>query len=131
MTVGLASSDGRPTPYLRWSEPGEVDGSVPDGWVAEAVGTWQRVQAEVVYDSRRHDVMICDGLGHGDTAAALYAAGWIRCAVEGRKSLWARDRVMAAQQALTRSEAAAVASTGHTGVEHAHQRSAPGRGISL
>lgn len=130
MTVGLASADGRPTPYLRRSSPGEVDGSVPDGWVAEPAGTWHRGRVDVVYDPRRHDVMVCDGLRR-DTAAALYAAGWMRCAVEGRKSLWARDRVMAAQQALTQSEVAAVASTGHTGVERAHQRPAPGRGIGL
>jgi hypothetical protein len=130
MTVRLASADGRLTPYLRVSTSRDTDG-VPEGWVAEAAGTWSRGEAEVVYDPRRYDVMISDGLGDDGTEAALRDSGWVRCAVDDRRSLWARDRVLAAQQALTRSEIATAGPVGPAGVEHPQRRPAPSRGIGL
>jgi hypothetical protein len=110
VNVHLASSDGFPAPFVRPAAPqgASQDDSrvVPDGWVVESTGLWRGGAAEVVYDPRRHDVMVTEGVGHDELDAALRADGWMRCAVEGRKGLWARDRLVAVRNTLARFDQA-------------------------
>jgi len=78
--------------------------------------------------------MITEGVGHDEVDAALQADGWMRCAAEGRKGLWARDRLVAARSTLARFDHAAA------GAEPAHlatperpplDRPEAGRGLGL
>lgn len=133
MSVHLASSDGFPTPFLRPAVPEHGGEGVPDGWVAEPAGEWRGLAAEVVYNPRRHDVMVSEGVVRDGTSAALSADGWMRCAVEGRTTLWARDRIAATQEALARfDEAAAAEPVVLPGaVRTAVERTEPGRGLGL
>lgn len=67
--------------------PRAPSGPVPPGWVAEPVGRWQGRETEVVYDPRRHDVMLTQqtepfAVG-ADTASALEADGWERRSGDG------------------------------------------------
>jgi hypothetical protein len=106
---------------------------VPDGWVVESAGLWRGRAAEVVYDPRRHDVMITDGVGHDATEASLRADGWERCAIDGRKGLWARDRQVAARGALARLDQVA-GGVGHGGPAQTPRpgdRPEVGRGLGL
>ena len=84
-------------------------GPIPLGWVVEHVGYWPGVSGndtEVVYNPRRHQVMITQRLGP-ESVASLHADGWQRHAADGDRVLWSRDRVAATQAALTRIDQAA------------------------
>jgi hypothetical protein len=104
---------------------------VPDGWVVESAGLWHGRPAEVVYDPRRHDVMITEGVGHDEVDAALRADGWMRCAVEGRKGLWARDRLVAVRNTLARFDHAAGGAELATPERPPLERPEAGRGLGL
>jgi hypothetical protein len=84
-------------------------GPLPVGWIVEDVGQWPGVHgtdAEVVYNPRRHQVMVTQGLDP-ESAAALQADGWQRHATDGDRVLWTRDRVAVTQAALARLDQAA------------------------
>lgn len=131
MNVHLVSSVGFPTPFLRPAAPPHGDHGVPDGWVAEPAGEWRGRAAEVVYDPRRHDVMVSEGLVRDDASAALCTDGWMRCAVEGGRTLWARDRIAATREALARLAEAAAAELALLpgAVRGTIGRPEPGRGL--
>lgn len=137
MSLHLASSDGVPAPYVRPAvRPDAGAGGhevVPDGWVVEPAGLWRGRAAEVVYDPRRHDVIITEGVRHDATEATLRADGWQRCAIDGPKGLWARHRLVAARGALARLDHAA-AGVGHVDpakTQRAGARPEVGRGLGL
>jgi hypothetical protein len=86
-------------PVLR---PLGSDGPTPGGWRAEPAGRWAGRDVEVVYDPRRHDVMVAtNGLPERQWEA-FRAAGFELIDVAGRDELWIRDRVAAARLGLAR-----------------------------
>lgn len=133
MSVHLATSNGFPTPFLRSAAPQHGEEAVPHGWVAEPAGEWGGRPVEVVYDARRHDVMVSEGVVRDDTSAALRADGWMRCAVEGRRTLWARGRIAATREALARfDDVAATEPALPPGAARSPVgRPEPGRGLGL
>jgi len=135
VSVHLASSAGFPAPFVRPAahQGAGQDGGreVPDGWVVEPAGLWRGGEAEVVYDPRRHDVMITEGVGHDEVDAALRTDGWMRCGVEGRKVLWARDRLVAVRSTLARLDQAAGFAADPAAPSRPLARPEAGRGLGL
>lgn len=114
---------GRPAPggpqvhvIERQRAPG---GPVPPGWETAHVGRWYGRDAEVVYNPRRHQVMITHQLGR-DMVAALEGDGWERYATDGGRVAWIRGRLAATRTALARADQA-------TGIDAA----GPGRAAAL
>lgn len=102
-------------PFLRPATAlGRTAKPAPDGWVAQAAGTWRGRAVEVVFDPRRHDVVFLLGRQPARVAEALVASGWRRRGVDDRYEWWTRDRVDLATQRLachdpTSSEGLAIA----------------------
>ncbi|MGQ0823760.1 MAG: hypothetical protein ACT4OX_01810 [Actinomycetota bacterium] len=86
-------------PFLRPTDRARL---APVGWASEPVGVWAGRKVEVVFDPRRHQiVMVRDE--PGDTMrAALAGEGFRRLAVDGRQEMWVRDRTTAADQTAAR-----------------------------
>jgi transcriptional regulator with XRE-family HTH domain len=123
-TVPLADSDaarlelpgGEIYLHKRHQAPG---GPVPPGWVAEHFGRWQGREAEVVYNPRRHDVIVTNRVHLvGDQATSLEAIGFERHATAGRRELWVRDRTAATWTALARHDQAAAKGIERGGPDH-------------
>lgn len=97
--------DRSPDPYLRAAPPeGTPPQPCPPGWVAEPVGLWDGHRQEVVYQPRRHDVLVMRGRASPDVETALPGAGWTRARETDGAVMWVRDRVQAARDALQRLE---------------------------
>ena len=79
---------------------------MPAGWVTEHIGRWHGRDTEVVYNPRRHQVMVT--AGNTDIFDALDAQGWQRHGTDGDRAVWTRDRLDATRAALTRLDHAAV-----------------------
>jgi hypothetical protein len=102
--------------HKRHQAPG---GPVPPGWVAEHFGRWQGREAEVVYNPRRHDVIVTNRVHLvGDQATSLEAVGFERHATAGRRELWVRDRTAATWTALARHDQAAAKGIERGGPDH-------------
>lgn len=85
------------------------DGPTPEGWRAEPAGRWAGRDVEIVYDPRRHDVLVAtNGLPERQWEA-FRAAGFELIDVAGRDELWIRDRVAVARAGLARVDTAAAA----------------------
>lgn len=95
----------RSDPYLR---PAPLQGApspqCPEGWAAEPAGLWGDTHMEVVYNPRRHDVLIVRGRMSHPAEAALPSVGYFeRDAAEGVR-MFVRDRTAATRNALERLE---------------------------
>ncbi len=92
-------------PYLRAATPvGRAPVLCPPGWAAEPVGRWDGRWQEVVYNPRRHDVLVVRGGRSPTLEAALPASGWNEsCHTDGAR-MWVRDRLGATRDALARLE---------------------------
>lgn len=78
-------------PYLR---PADPDGGPqpPPGCVASPIGRWEGVEREVVYNPRRHDILVVRGPA-GDVDRSLPDAGFSSHARAPEGHLWIRDRL--------------------------------------
>lgn len=86
-------------PFLRRATPaGARARPTPDGWSVEPAGKWRGRRVEVVFDPRRHDVLLHRGDVPAKVAAALSELGWQRRGVDGPNEWWTRDRVAVARQ---------------------------------
>ena len=68
-------------PYLR---PLDTNAPLPDGWTTEQVGQWQEHEVELVYDPRRHDVMLVRGPAADDADRRLAQIGYEFVATDGQ-----------------------------------------------
>jgi len=76
-------------PFLRRSNLAEF---APVGWVSEPAGMWAGRQVEVVFDRRRH-VIVMVRRDPGDAIRALLtAAGFQPLDTDGRQEMWMGDR---------------------------------------
>lgn len=76
----------------------------PVGWTSEPAGHWADKEVEVVYDPRRHQVLLLRNDLGDPNRAAIAEAGYERIAVDGRQEMWVRDRVTHLQATLDRLE---------------------------
>ena len=75
-------------PFLRPTSRARL---APVGWVSERAGEWAGREVEVVYDPRRHEVVLFRN-DPGDTARSdLAEAGYRRYASNGHQEMWVRD----------------------------------------
>ncbi|MBK5224109.1 MAG: hypothetical protein JJE52_14790 [Acidimicrobiia bacterium] len=84
-------------PFMRPTDRARL---APVGWVAEPAGQWAGREVEIVYDPRRHDVVVVRDEPNDTTRAGIAESGYRRIAVEGRQEMWVRDRVDTAQVRL-------------------------------
>jgi hypothetical protein len=91
-------------PFLRPTDRGKL---APVGWVAEPAGRWAGKDVDVVYDPRRHQVLVVRSAVPDATRRTLGAAGFRRLAVDGTQELWARDRLAVVDAALARIDRSA------------------------
>jgi hypothetical protein len=76
-------------PFLRPTSRARL---APAGWVSERAGGWAGREVEVVYDPRRHEVVLFRN-DPGDTARSdLAEAGYRRYASDGHQEMWVRER---------------------------------------
>lgn len=92
-------------PYLRPAPPqGAPSLTCPEGWSAEPAGLWNGTHMEVVFNPRRHDVLIVRGRMSHPAEAALPSVGYFESdAAEGVR-MFVRDRMVATRDALDRLE---------------------------
>lgn len=89
-------------PFLRRATTaGALAKPTPDGWNVEPAGRWRGRRVEVVFDHRRHDVLLHRGGMAPAIAAALTDMGWQRRGVDGQNEWWTRDRVAVTRQRVT------------------------------
>ena len=88
-------------PFMRPLDRGRLS---PVGWVAEPAGLWAGREVEVVYDPRRHQVVVLRNDPGDPTRAAIAGNSYRRVAVAGQQEMWVRDRVAATQNRLDRLE---------------------------
>jgi hypothetical protein len=89
-------------PFLRPTDRATVP---PLGWTAEPAGVWAGREVDVVYDPRRHTVVVLrDQQLSAPNAAAFRELGYQRFGGDGQNELWVRDRVAAASGALDRAD---------------------------
>ena len=95
----------RSDPYLRAAPlQGAPSPQCPDGWAAAPAGLWGGTHMEVVYNLRRHDVLIVRGRMSHPAEAALPSVGYFETdAAEGVR-MFVRDRTAATRDALNRLE---------------------------
>lgn len=85
-------------PFLRRATPvGALAKPAPEGWTVEPAGRWRGRRVEVVFDPRRHDVLLHRGAVAPTIATALADMGWQRRGVDGPNEWWTRDRVLVAR----------------------------------
>ena len=83
-------------PFLRATDRARL---APVGWASEPAGVWAGRQVEVVFDPRRHQVVMVRNEPGGTTRAAVAGGGVRRLTVDGQRGMWMRDRTGAAEQA--------------------------------
>lgn len=88
-------------PFMRPTDRGRL---APVGWVSEPAGQWDGKEVEVVYDPRRHQVVLLRNDPGDTTRDAIAESGYRRIAHDGRQEMWVRDRVDTAQARLDRLE---------------------------
>jgi hypothetical protein len=81
---------------------------------------WAGRQVEVVFDPRRHQIVMVRNEPGETTRVSLVGEGFRRLAVDGQQEMWMRDRSAAAEQApvpsATIQAAPKVASLGERGL---------------
>lgn len=82
-------------PFLRPTDRARL---APVGWASEPAGLWAGRQVEVVFDPRRHQIVMVRDEPGDTTRAALAVEGFRRLAVDGRQEMWVRDRATAVEQ---------------------------------
>ena len=88
-------------PFLRPTDRARL---APVGWASEPAGQWAGKEVEIVYDPRRHQVlMVRNDLGD-PSRTAIAETGYRRIAVDGKQERWVRDRVAQTQARLDRLE---------------------------
>jgi hypothetical protein len=88
-------------PFLRPVERGKL---APVGWVSEPAGQWGGREVDVVYDPRRHDVLLVRNDPGDHTRRRFADAGYRRMTPEGDSEMWVRDRVRNVTARLDRLE---------------------------
>ena len=92
-------------PYLRPAPPeGAAPLPCPPGWTAEPAGIWDGRHQEVVYNPRRHDVLIVRGALSPAVESSLPAIGWAEARSSDDARMWVRDRAAMTRAALDRLE---------------------------
>lgn len=86
-------------PFLRPTDRARLQ---PVGWTAEPAGIWAGKPVEVVYDPRRHQVVLARNEPGDKTRMMLAGEGYRRLAVDGQQEMWVRDRTSAAEQLQAR-----------------------------
>lgn len=86
-------------PFMRPTDRGRL---APVGWVSEPAGLWAGKEVEVVYDPRRHQVVLVRNDPGDPARAAIAENGYRRVAVDGPQEMWVRDKVEVAQRRLDR-----------------------------
>lgn len=81
-------------PFFR---PETTTARMLEGWVAEPFGAWCGRAAVLAYDPRRHDVLVLRNRARHDVLDALVEAGWEPQVCDGRRWVWVRLRLAAAQ----------------------------------
>lgn len=76
----------------------------PVGWVSEPAGQWSGKEVEIVYDPRRHQVLLVRNDIGDQSRTAIAGTGYRRFAVDGHQEMWVRDRVAQTQARLDRLE---------------------------
>lgn len=77
-------------PFLRPTDRGKL---APVGWVSEPAGQWAGREVDVVYDPRRHDVLLLRQDPGDDARYGFRDGGYRRVAVDGDNEMWVRDRI--------------------------------------
>jgi hypothetical protein len=91
----------------------------PPGWISEPASPLGRPgedDAEIVYDPRRHAVMVVAGARHEGTLAMLADQGWAPPEGDQTSQVMWRDRAVAARMALERPAAHPAPATGVPGL---------------
>jgi hypothetical protein len=86
-------------PFLRATDRARL---APVGWESEPAGVWAGRQVEVVYDPRRHQIVMVRNEPGDATRATLAGEGFRRLAVDGEQEMWMRDRGVETEQAHER-----------------------------
>lgn len=90
-------------PYLRPAPPeGAPPLPCPPGWSSEPAGIWDGRHQEVVYNPRRHDVVIARGPMSPGFEAALPGIGYAEARRGDEARMWVRDRFAMTTAALDR-----------------------------
>jgi hypothetical protein len=84
-------------PFLRATDRGPL---APVGWTAETAGHWGGRPVDIVYDPRRHDVLVLRNRIPEHLHARFAEAGFRRIATDGDQQLWVRDRLAVALERL-------------------------------
>ncbi len=82
-------------PFLRPTDRARL---APVGWASEPAGIWAGRHVEVVFDPRKHQIVMARNDPGDATRAALAAEGFRRLAVDGKQEMWVRDRSAAVEQ---------------------------------
>lgn len=84
-------------PFLRATDRAPL---APVGWAAEPAGQWSGKEMEIVYDPRRHQVLLVRNPLPNATRSALAGAGYQRMTVDGSQEAWVRDRLATVRAGL-------------------------------
>lgn len=92
-------------PYLRPAPPeGAPPLRCPEGWAAEPAGLWHGTHMEIVYNPRRHDVVLVRGQLSPSAESALPSIGYIETNAADGVVMFVRDRSAVTRAALDRLE---------------------------
>lgn len=86
-------------PFMRPTDRARL---APVGWISEPAGLWAGKEVEVVYDPRRHQVVLLRNDPGDPTRTAIAENGYRRVAVDGPQEMWVRDKVDLTQARLDR-----------------------------
>jgi hypothetical protein len=101
-------------PFLRPTDRGKL---APVGWVSQPAGVWAGREVDVVYDPRRHTIILLRNQQLAEAKAQSFRdLGYERVDGDGHNELWARDRVAAARARLERADQR-VGRTPSTGIQ--------------
>lgn len=77
-------------PFLRPTDRGPL---APVGWISEPAGSWAGREVDVVYNPRRHDVLLVRHDPREIARRGFRESGFRRVAVDGQNEMWVRDRL--------------------------------------
>jgi len=88
-------------PFLRPTDRARL---APVGWSAEPAGIWGGKEVEVVFDPRRHQVLLARNDLGDKTRSEIAGDGFRRIASDGKQEMWVRDQVEVMRGRLDRLE---------------------------